>query len=242
MPQGSKKRGVKSLIQSHFPSAQLPFIPGKSQEKRNSIPGFPICRFKQTQMGNIRGKKFPGSSQNQNLNLLGWVRKIPWRTKQQLTPVFLPGKSHRQRSLVDYSPWGCKELGTSEQLSTGTIYKVFTLYFSAFLYKGLGNLQIAWGKVLGMRQEALNLSKESGGKLGFSHSVMSDSSTAWTVAHQALDVHRISHARILSGLPFPSPGHLPNPGIEPGSPLLQRFLPFEPPEKPFSGKHRVLFN
>ena len=27
------------------------------------------------------------------------------------TPVFLPGKFHRQRSLADYSPWGCKELG-----------------------------------------------------------------------------------------------------------------------------------
>ena len=29
-----------------------------------------------------------------------WVRKIPWRRKWQPTPVFLPGKSHRQRSLV----------------------------------------------------------------------------------------------------------------------------------------------
>ena len=37
------------------------------------------------------------------------VRKIPWRRKQPPTPVFLPGKSHGQRSLVGYSPWGCKE-------------------------------------------------------------------------------------------------------------------------------------
>ena len=35
-----------------------------------------------------------------------WVRKIPWRRKWQPTPVFLPGESHRQRSLVGYSPWG----------------------------------------------------------------------------------------------------------------------------------------
>ena len=35
-----------------------------------------------------------------------WVRKIPWRRKWQPTPVFLPGKSHGQRSLVGYSPWG----------------------------------------------------------------------------------------------------------------------------------------
>ena len=34
------------------------------------------------------------------------VRKIPWRKKWQPSPVFLPGKSHGQRSLVDYSPMG----------------------------------------------------------------------------------------------------------------------------------------
>ena len=34
-----------------------------------------------------------------------WVRKIPWRRKWQPTPVLLPGKSHGQRSLVDYSSW-----------------------------------------------------------------------------------------------------------------------------------------
>ena len=38
-----------------------------------------------------------------------WVRKIPWRRKWQLTPVFLPGKVHGQRSLAVYSPWGHKE-------------------------------------------------------------------------------------------------------------------------------------
>ena len=46
-----------------------------------------------------------------------WVRKIPWRGEWQPIPVFLPGKSHRQRSLVGYSPWGCKELDTTEQLT-----------------------------------------------------------------------------------------------------------------------------
>ena len=33
-----------------------------------------------------------------------WVRKMPWRRKWQSTPVFLPGKSHGQRSLAGYSP------------------------------------------------------------------------------------------------------------------------------------------
>ena len=35
-----------------------------------------------------------------------WVSKIPWRMKWQTAPVLLPGKSHGQRSLVGYSPWG----------------------------------------------------------------------------------------------------------------------------------------
>ena len=39
-----------------------------------------------------------------------WFGKIPWRRKWQPTPVFLPGKSHGQRSLAGYSPWGHKEL------------------------------------------------------------------------------------------------------------------------------------
>ena len=46
-----------------------------------------------------------------------WVGKIPWRKKRQPTLVFMPGESHRQRSLVGYSPWGCKELGMTERLS-----------------------------------------------------------------------------------------------------------------------------
>ena len=45
-----------------------------------------------------------------------WVGKIPWRRKWQPTPVFLPGKSHGGRSLVGYSPWGRKELDTTERL------------------------------------------------------------------------------------------------------------------------------
>ena len=40
-----------------------------------------------------------------------WVRKIPCRRKWQPTPVFLPGESYGQRSLVGYSPWGRKRVG-----------------------------------------------------------------------------------------------------------------------------------
>ena len=45
-----------------------------------------------------------------------WVGRISWRRKWQPTPLFLPGESHGQRSLVGYSPWGHKELDTTERL------------------------------------------------------------------------------------------------------------------------------
>ena len=46
--------------------------------------------------------------QNRRLRRPGfhpWFGKIPWRREWQLTPVFLPGESHEQRSLMGYSPW-----------------------------------------------------------------------------------------------------------------------------------------
>ena len=46
-----------------------------------------------------------------------WIGKIPWRRAGQPTPVFLSGESHGQRSLVGYSPWGPKELDTTEGLT-----------------------------------------------------------------------------------------------------------------------------
>ena len=48
------------------------------------------------------------------------VRKIPWRRKWQPAPVFLPRKSHGQRSLAGYSPWGCKESDVTEGLSNNS--------------------------------------------------------------------------------------------------------------------------
>ena len=43
------------------------------------------------------------------------VRKIPWRRKCQPTLVFLPGESQGQKGLASYSPWGHKELDTTEE-------------------------------------------------------------------------------------------------------------------------------
>ena len=56
--------------------------------------------------------------------------------------------------------------------------------------------------------------------------------TQWTVAYQAPPSMGFSRQECWSGLPFPSPGHLPDPGIELGSPTLEAdALTSEPPGK-----------
>ena len=66
---------------------------------------------------------FPGGSDGKESSYnVGDLASIPgsgrflWRRKWQPTPVFLPGESHGQRSLVGYSPRGRKELDTTERL------------------------------------------------------------------------------------------------------------------------------
>ena len=57
--------------------------------------------------------------------------------------------------------------------------------------------------------------------------------TPWTVAHQASPSMGFSRQEYWSGLPFPSPGDLPDPGIQPGSPALGAdALTSEAPGKP----------
>ena len=57
--------------------------------------------------------------------------------------------------------------------------------------------------------------------------------TPWAVAYQAPPSLGFYRQGYISGMPFPSPEDLPDPGIEPGSPTLQAdALPSEPPGKP----------
>ena len=58
--------------------------------------------------------------QCRRLSFHPWVGKILWSRKWQPTPVFLPGKSHGQRNLVDCSPWGLTESDTTEHARTHT--------------------------------------------------------------------------------------------------------------------------
>ena len=60
-----------------------------------------------------RIKRLP-AIQETRVRFLGW--EDPLEKEMQPTPVFLPGESHGQRSLAGYSPWGRKELDTTERL------------------------------------------------------------------------------------------------------------------------------
>ena len=71
-------------------------------------------------------KRLPEMSETRVPSLVG---KISWRRKRQPPPVPLPGKSHGRRSLVGYSPRGCKESDTTERLH-------FTFHFPGFSFGG----------------------------------------------------------------------------------------------------------
>ena len=65
--------------------------------------------------------------------------------------------------------------------------------------------------------------------------------TSWTIAHQAPPSMGLSRQEYWSGLPFPSPGALPDPGIEPRSPTLQAdTLTSEPPGNPMTNLNSIL--
>ena len=55
-----------------------------------------------------------------------WVGRISWRRAWQPIPVLLPGEFHGQRRLAGCSPWGCKELDTTEV----TQHVLFTLLWA----------------------------------------------------------------------------------------------------------------
>ena len=75
---------------------------------------------------------FPGGSVIRNLPAMQETQvqslgqEDPWRRKWQPTPVLLPRKSHGQRSLVGYSPWGHKRVGhdlATKQQTTNSLYE-----------------------------------------------------------------------------------------------------------------------
>ena len=77
-----------------------------------------------------------------------WVRKNPWRRKWQPTPVLLPEKVHRQRSLAGCSLWGRKraghDLGTKEQQDIRRIQSNLSVRSSVFLLVQFSSCPGAW--------------------------------------------------------------------------------------------------
>ena len=70
----------------------------------------------------LSGKEF--TCQWRRLRFDPLVGKIPWRREWQPTPVVLPGKTHGPMSLEGYSPWGHKELDTTEWLKQQTTTQI----------------------------------------------------------------------------------------------------------------------
>ena len=66
--------------------------------------------------GGSDGKESTCKESTQAARFDPWAGKIRWRRKSQPTPVFLPREFHGPRSLVGYSPRGCKESDTTERL------------------------------------------------------------------------------------------------------------------------------
>ena len=83
----------------------------------------------------------------------------PWRTEWLPTPVFLPGKSHGQRRLVGYNPWGHKELDMTERLThfhTGSVILVAT-HVNLVPWPGME----LWPSALGSRSLSQWISREA---------------------------------------------------------------------------------
>ena len=72
-----------------------------------------VCTYEASQVA-VVVKNPPVNAGNIRLGFNPWVEKIPWRRAWPPAPVFLPGESHGQRSLVGYSSRGHKESDTPE--------------------------------------------------------------------------------------------------------------------------------
>ena len=108
------------------------------------------------------------------------------------------------------------------------------LRLCAFIAKGPGPNPVQGDKIpqasrCGQKKKKASANPEKV-SVSVSHSVVSDSATPWTVTCQAPLSMGFSRQEYWSGLPLPSPGDLPDSGIEAGSPVLQAdSSPSEPP-------------
>ena len=138
--------------------------------------------------------------------------------------------------------WGQEEKGTTEDEIAGRHYQLGREFeWTPGVGDGQGCLACcnSWGHKESDTTERLNWTELNWTERGLAmllHECMLGHIrlcvTPWTVAHQVLLSMEFARQEYWSRLPFPSPGDLPNPGIEPGFPALQAdSLLFEPPGK-----------
>ena len=68
---------------------------------------------------------FPGGSDEKNLPIMQetWVQSLAQEDPlEKGMAIFLPGEFHGQRSPVGYSPWGCRELDMTKQLTLSLLF------------------------------------------------------------------------------------------------------------------------
>ena len=92
---------ITQLLISHASNVMLKILQVRLQQYMNhELPN--------VQAGCIKGR----GTRDQIVNIHWTIGRRQWHPP----PVLLPGKSHGQRSQIDYSPWGRKELDTTERL------------------------------------------------------------------------------------------------------------------------------
>ena len=144
-----------------------------------------------------------------------WVLALgqedPWRMKWQPTPAFLPGKSHGQRSLPGYSPWDCR---VRHQWVT-------SLSYHFIIHSKVKRVDL---KSSHQKEKCVSFYWHNGCSVRWWMLCMLSCFnsvqllvTRWTVARQAPLPTGFSGQEYWSGLPCPSSGDLPHPGIEPMS-------------------------
>ena len=155
--------------------------------------------------------------------------RSPPRRKWHPTPVLSPGKSHGWRSLVGYSPCGHKESDMTEQLHFHIICSQnFNIWpqrkFNSTLNFPTTNETVTWFTIneqwrfVKWMNKWLKIQKVYSSLVATSCSTLA---TPRTTAHQAPLSMGFPRQEYWSGLPFPSPGELPDPGTKPRSPELQ---------------------
>ena len=167
-----------------------------------------------------------------------WVRSLgqedPLEREWLPTPVFLPGEFHGQRSLVGYSPWGHKELDITERLTythpsgccenSISIKTLSTYYVVVFSCQVVSNSATSWTIVhsppfcclTGCQLWAVCTQSCIQQIIVCAQSCVT-LCNPMDCSPPGASVWNSSRQESWSGLPFPTPGDLPGPGVEPVS-------------------------